>query len=498
MSKKLLATMAIVAGLFLASSAMALEMPELAALITDQLVAAGENSGNTAGTILNPEGKGDVLIFPYYDVREVFGKTQDFYFAIINSEPDRCEGMTTNCNAGIAAKLRFREWDKSVEVFDIDIWLSRGDVWVGVLTHNLAIPLPYGTRITSPDWVILAPSQAGCAPLSTFTIGTPLAGGFDFPNTATIPTGSSNLYGYFEVIGTEMTFDKQAGNSVTRICVDAENTMMGYAYLVRVQDGSSFAYNAKAIANFSRHQGSLYGGAGGTQPTLLRAEDSLDQIEFILSKNEIYAGYTVEDIFAGKFSLILTFPTKHFHFCGGPNFTSKNPAVPAPPCGATYPFGWPWNVEYMNKPETIDVEIWDRNENKLVPQNIFYSPQTTVTVGLPFEVSIIGLYKGTPPVVPALNIRDNVAFSTGTFDSGYVVIDFPNFDVPKPGNKSIALGGPLTAYQFFGNFFSLYEGLPVLGLSLQEFFNTTIAGGAYGDIRDVFYAVEWTPSPGGP
>ena len=33
----------------------------------------------------------------------------------------------------MAAKLGFREWDKSEEVFDVDIWLSRGDVWVGHL-----------------------------------------------------------------------------------------------------------------------------------------------------------------------------------------------------------------------------------------------------------------------------------------------------------------------------------------------------------------------------
>ena len=40
--------------------------------------------GNTAGTILNPEGKGDVLLFPYYDVRSFNGKANAFYFFIIN------------------------------------------------------------------------------------------------------------------------------------------------------------------------------------------------------------------------------------------------------------------------------------------------------------------------------------------------------------------------------------------------------------------------------
>ena len=111
----------------------------------------------------------------------------------------------------MAAKLRFREWDKSEEVFDVDIWLSRGEVWVGQVTHDMAVALPYGAKITSPNFVIIANSA------NTFTLGTPLAAGFDFPSTAFIPPGSSNLYGYMEVIGEERTYDHQSANSVTRV-----------------------------------------------------------------------------------------------------------------------------------------------------------------------------------------------------------------------------------------------------------------------------------------
>ena len=100
----------------------------------------------------------------------------------------RVAALQTNCYDGVAAKLRFREWDKSEEVFDVDIWLSRGDVWVGVVTHNLAIPLPYGARITSPDYVIINNDA------NTFTLDTPLKNGYDFPTDAYIPGPTNPPY----------------------------------------------------------------------------------------------------------------------------------------------------------------------------------------------------------------------------------------------------------------------------------------------------------------
>jgi len=53
----------------------------------------------SAGTIWNPNGNGDCLIFPYYDARKIDGKRQVSRFDIENFG-----------EYGIAAKLRFRDW----------------------------------------------------------------------------------------------------------------------------------------------------------------------------------------------------------------------------------------------------------------------------------------------------------------------------------------------------------------------------------------------------
>ena len=206
MSKKILIMLvAIVTGAFFAPVAMALNFGDLANYFL--------GGTNTAGTVLNPEGKGDVLICPYYDVRPISGVDQENYFAIIN------ENMSVATDGGVAAKLRFREWDKSEEVFDIDIWLSENDVWVGILTRNTATGL---THIFSPDYVITAPvgpSSTSFTVSRTTGLGTT---GLDF-NSANVPGGSNNTktppagfssawtpadmtnLGYFEIIGEERT-----------------------------------------------------------------------------------------------------------------------------------------------------------------------------------------------------------------------------------------------------------------------------------------------------
>ncbi len=466
MSKKLLIMLTVaLTGLFIASSVMAYDMGDIANRF--------RASTNDAGTIINPEGEGDALIFPYYDVR-TYGtgtKEQDTYFCIINSDIKVTSG-------GVAAKIRFREWDKSMEVFDAEIWLSKGDVWCAAITRNTTSGY---AKITSSDYVITGYTSVPCGTDQNFTLSTPLSAGFDFFWPTGYPAISSNLMGYWEVIGSERTEPKAytvPGTTtikVTRLApsaCDAPNTLAGYAYIVRVVDGVAAGYTATAFANFYT-LGTLFTGTGTTSPDLASAEDTLDQIEFLLSKYYVYAGYSVEDIIGGKFSLIMTFPTKHFHFDSKPYWSAK-----------ASPYNRPWTVTHMNGLETISLKICDRNENCL--SGGWWSPPGA-SAGLPYEVSILGLYAGTPPTVPAAGIRDNVAASTSGFQAGWIAVDFThtnNWNVP------VLLG--ITYFGWFDLEFTKYYGLPVIALAMQEFQNGAV-GGWYGEILPSFYRVHWDP-----
>ncbi len=494
MSRKLVILLvAFVVGAFGAPMAMALSIGGLAHQ-PDLL-----GSGSTAGTILNPEGKGDVLIFPYYDVRVLNGKAQDNYFAIIN---DSMTNGIEDPNGGIAAKLRFREWDKSLEVYDINIWLSCDDVWVGLITqgpNSLA-------QLWSPDWVIIdAPAAGGTFLLQTalnVVSGTGALIGRPFrPQLIPIPNDRT-LLGYFEVIGEERTACKAGGISgsgasktgvVSRSHADAPNYLEGYAYIVRVDEGVAAGYNATALANFARNLGSLYFPPESDQPNLTNCEDTIDQVEFMLSKRFLNQGYSVESSIAAKFSAIITFPTKHFHF------GSIAAGFPLNSNSATYgvaerPRGEPFNGAHANDGEEVSVTIWDRNENPFFVPPGFESPaQGSDKIKLKYEVNVVGLYNTTGSVTLS-NPRDNLGLPTGGFDSGWFKFDLngttsgfgtgTHFKILPDGNTKLA------AFNWFGNFFLEYVGLPAIGLVYQEFSNNKI-GGAYGEILPIFYEVDW-------
>ncbi len=449
----------------------------------------------SAGLIMNPEGKGDLLIFPYYDVRPINGKAQDTLFMIINETTNL--GMNQTGDQGIVAKLRFREWDKSEEVFDVDIWLSDADVWVGVVTLNPSTGL---ANIWSPDYVVVDYTT------TEFTVQKVLSEGFDFitqnivakKKSATAnspaypPTGWTEAemthVGYFEVIGEERTATKIKTGTTDKVNreyedVDCPNVLMGQAYIVRVSDGVAMGYNAVAFANFSINQGSLFVGPGSLIPDLTSAEDGLDQLEFAMSKEDIFAAYEIDPAIDARTSIIITFPTKFFRYAASgdrPIITSSDN---------------PFRADYANKGEVIYVSVWDRDENRIIPEKSWWSPPPQIPpLSLPYEVNIIGVYSGTSPsVTPSPTIRDNVAFPAGTFKNGWIWVYF--YDPTGIAKSAI----PFTNenFDYFGNLYGSrttnsigYIGLPALGLQLQEFSNFA-AGGYYGEINDVWYEVAW-------
>lgn len=411
-------------------------------------------------------GYGDLLIFPYYDVRVLNGKEQDTYFAIINASPD-----------GIAAKLRFREWDKSEEVFDADIWLSAFDVWVGVLTRNPENGL---TRITSPDYIITGYDA------STFTVSKPLNGiWFDFFTTY-VPGGALNEksppagftaadltnMGYFEVIGEEATAPKPDATTskVNRYSPyrNCPNVLSGYAYIVRVADGMSVGYNAVAIADFNLSAPSLFSGPGDVLPSLASgAEPDLEALEYALSKLAVWHGFSIEDSIEAKFSMIVTFPTKHFHFDVRPEYTLLPDDAGTPFTGTDANYG-----------EVIRIGIYNRDEKPFKPEEGWWSPRIRPVIVLPWEVNVVGLYKSTGPVLPAVGERNNVGFTTGGFETGWVFIDLWALNHVEDGTDG-----------------TLYLGLPAVALVLQEFNNYAASGpgvaGYYGDIFPAFYLEGW-------
>jgi hypothetical protein len=204
-------------SLFMVPSVRAESLGELA---NQTVVATGAPNAVSAGLIVNPDGRGDTLIFPYFDVRTLSGKEQTSLFLIINesatgggqdfilNDLNPNDGLDGDgVDVGIIARVGFREWDKSIEVLDFHIYLSDEDVWVGQVSLN---PLTNLGNIRSPDFVVVDATSA------LFYLAKPwVLVGQDFTTlniNYTPPAGVTKEqlthFGYIEVIGEERVAKK--------------------------------------------------------------------------------------------------------------------------------------------------------------------------------------------------------------------------------------------------------------------------------------------------
>ena len=98
------------------------------------------------------------------------------------------------------------------------------------------------------------------------------------------------------MIGEEKTSPDDKGGKTTRLAQserDCPNTLRGTVSINRVEEGTTVAYDGVAIGNFSRGQGSLFRKPGSPYPVLSNCEDTLDQLEFQLSKWEVFGPFSV-------------------------------------------------------------------------------------------------------------------------------------------------------------------------------------------------------------
>jgi len=128
-----------------------------------------------------PNGKGDLLIFPYY-------------FAYPGDYSTKITVINTSSTHSVVAKVVYRTFNWSFEVLDHLIFLSPNDVWTGKLVNVAGV-----ARLQSNDDSILGkmPSGTAFAADSDFGNVTPV----DQPLiVAGCPAEDSNTNGYIEVI----------------------------------------------------------------------------------------------------------------------------------------------------------------------------------------------------------------------------------------------------------------------------------------------------------
>lgn len=484
---------------------------------------------------VNPDGLGQVLLYPYYTARG----GNDTYISIVNTT-DR----------GKAVKIRFIEALNSREVLDFNIYMSPFDVWTAAITatdDGGAKMITRDTTCTVPYFVGMSDDGVGEQAFLDFEfIGEKNDGG---------PTGiERTASGYIEVI--EMgTFIEQPDNSsgenvvpwsakhVTggqpRDCqwfvdawtlnlpsggqffdnsnfgfdtdIGASGGLFGAASIINVQEGTMFSYNATAIDGFWTQGSTFHTNPDSLEPALNDINNNtsfvfnngalathtwdveLFGLNATLAFDRLMNEYVTEAGIGARTEWVLTFPTKRFH-TDVQTQLAVNPNEPIPPFTRT------WNVSgdsVAQACEDLSFRFWDREEapypttpDDPTPIPPIVSPRPPVVDPEIPEPDLFQLCREANVV--RFGADDNVAATeilgepvregqrqlgytnfALPFDAGWVRFDLAQVPSDSPVFDDVQRRQSLPAQNG-----DRVEGLPVIGFGVSTFTNGTLSGGS--------------------
>jgi hypothetical protein len=442
---------------------------------------------------LNPDGLGQVLIYPYYTVN----KSQATLFSVVNTDPVNGKGV----------KVRFLEGYNSREVLDFNLYLSPNDVWTATVTQSG--DESSAAQVNTTDQSCTDPSVLDNGPV-LFRAAAYDGSAGDPPGQDDGPQGVDRTReGYIELISMgDIDPSSDLAGLITHIdgvppgcssisdpvaqagLVAPTGGLFGEADIVNVGEGTLFAYTADAIDGFSAVP--LYSGGSNLAPTLQQANSAEatqgvarayvftnggqlvtadyafgeDAVSAVYMSDAIYNTYIVSPQLGANTDWIVTFPTKRFYV--DPLYVGDT-AVP--------PF-----VETFHAPGESNVvvvpSIYDREENTTTVQGDFSPPISSTPNALPFEVNVISFLAqtsaGDPSGVLGSFLRPNIQPFA---QYGWLKLDLTSGDTPAhqlPGGVTPA-GVPVTL-----------NGLPATGYMAYNVINTEAQPGMLANYGGLF------------
>jgi hypothetical protein len=439
---------------------------------------------------VNPNGLGQVLIYPYYTVNATAsGNAYNSLLSVVNSTA-----------SAKAVKVRFLEGKNSREVLDFNLFLSKHDVWTAAVLPSSS----GGGKVQTADNSCTIPSNSF------------LKAGVDFVNFAY--TGGSDdkggggldrtKEGYVEIIemATYATFtcvyiqvthvggvpfdcaglsDGVAGGFFT--AGSASGGLFGGMSLVNVAGGTDYTEDAVALQRFNA--GPLYQPAGSVSPQLtdsspkisvvLGAEPNFstdlgvyisawptpvynpaDPVSAVLMHNQVMNEYVLDAATKSGTDWVVTFPTKRFYVNVGtgsaPKLFQRNFNDGAGSC------------------DDISLAIYDREEKTTSSPVTFSPPPPVPGVAICWEANVITFNNSN--VLASLNQSNiNTGNANGWLNLGFKLSTTTSLTFHTLGNQTNTkhVGISFTS----ANITKTYLGLPVVGFAVQSFANGTLVIG---------------------
>ena len=492
----------------------------LTAAVLAGLAGAAGIVGSAQAVNINPDGLGQVLIYPYYTVN--------------NNNVTLLSVVNTTENAK-AVKVRFMEGQNTREVLDFNLYMSAWDVWTAsIYMNDDGVP-----QLETADTSCTVPYLYG------------MGGKQEFLPYALTDGGSTDIVrateGHFEMIemGTLTNVDENSADAATHVngvpddCdqlveawtdpddskvgdegywlvdpfIDMEapsGGLFGGAAIINVEAANMVSYDATAINGFATdvfasdilHQtpgsvlpslnsgdvldGTVFLDNGATQNSGSFSR-GVDAISYVFMHDQIMNEYTTEAGTLAQTEWVVTFPTKHFY-------------VYAPSAGGSdvpvAPFTSVWDAD-DDDPTACEVvlldTIWDREERTFIDPIITGEPVPPIVSPAPpivdpdvdpiipfslcYETSVIRF--GDPddvgdqtPMLGSYNFHniDNTALG---FENGWARLQLD--DYPHDYNEDGIIDADEELFTR-GDLGGL-NGLPVTGFAVETFKNGFIGEG---------------------
>jgi hypothetical protein len=444
-------------------------------------------TGVAQAVSVNPDGLGQVLIYPYYTVREsATGQAYNSLLTVINSTA-----------SAKAVKVRFLEGKNSKEVLDFNLYLSKKDVWVAAV-----IPTATGAAVFTPDLSCTTPKIGATAATATPFVNYAFTGsGADGADVSLDRTRE----GYVEIIEmgniiTDLDPDS-VYSSVTHVAgvpactglsdaatsaatVPGNGGLFGGMHLINVNAGSDASYDAVALDNFSAV--SLWTSPGDVTPTLENVNPKTsvvtsgtqtfitdwsgilqrpaDPVTALFMHNNVYNEFVVETETNSGTDWVLTMPTKRFYINIGPG---NNP-------GPLFQRNFNGNAGSC---DDVSVTQFDREERTVATTTSFSPPPPTTTDAICWEANVISVNGKN-----VLGSKNNLNLPT-TFAHGWLALAFtPNAAATA---KHVLIGGASTVCTVNittpagsacapGPTSTTFAGLPIVGFAVETFANGAV------------------------
>jgi len=444
---------------------------------------------------LNPDGLGQVLLYPYYTVE----KGQQTYLSVVNTT-----------STGKAVKVRFLEGYNSREVLDFNLWLSRYDVWTATIfaLDDVFDDQGDGAAILTRDKSCTSPmfsegdGTVGGAPYTKFrsfayagdggpqTITRTREGHFEIIEMATLtgPTNSAITHNNGNTPGGCGTVRNL--NAANADMSAPSGGLFGGGAVANVAQGTYFSFNADALEGW--RAAPLFTGTDNLRPALDDAIDAsgdsatafvalgtsistsvyaanraIYAVSATLTANAIYNEYVVSPAIGANSDWVVTFPTKRFYV---------DPLmVVAPAVAPVQPFVQRFTAPGVSCVE-VGISIYDREEVTTTAGSSGWSPPPpgAPPSSLCRETNVISfLDVTTAPTASGVlgsKLVTNIRPTVGA--EGWVKLNL------NPGSEPHALRASLN-----GN---VYHGLPVTGFWANNLVNENVSDGVMSNYSGVY------------